>query len=64
MRLSARWWPRVGTEKCKVNNPEQMNEKVEEQTVNYTGQSEGGRQNPRTERAKTEIEKERRLGLT
>ena len=63
MRLSARWWPRVGTEKCKVNNPEQMNEKVKEQTLNYTGQSDGGK-DPCTERAKTEIEKERRLGLT
>lgn len=31
--LRSRWWPRVGAEKCKVNNPEQMNEKVKEQTV-------------------------------
>lgn len=61
--LRSRWWPRVETEKCKVNNPEQMNEKVKEQTVNNTGQSEGGK-DPRTERAQMEIEKKRRLGLT
>lgn len=60
--LRSRWWPRVGAEKCKVNNPGQMNEKVEEQTVNNTGQSEGGRQRPTYREGTDGVREEKKTG--